>query len=121
MEGEVEPIDRLVSESKQEEEGTVAEISIHALNGSPNLQTMRVCGVAGGYQLQIMINFGSTHNFVDEQVVQAVRGSTMAIKPFRLIVVKAVFWSASQCAGTSNGQCKEVTSLLSVGAAITGI
>ncbi|XP_074303743.1 uncharacterized protein LOC141638224 [Silene latifolia] len=54
-------------ESLDEEEGlSVACISANAITGSTNFQTMRVTGFHNKRPLQILIDSGSTHNFVDE-------------------------------------------------------
>ena len=50
----------------EEEEGptTIPEISLHALVGVSSPQTMRVIGTINGRPLHILIDSGSTHNFV---------------------------------------------------------
>ncbi|XP_074306372.1 uncharacterized protein LOC141641616 [Silene latifolia] len=54
-------------ESLDAEEGlSVACISVNAITGSTNFQTMRVTGFFNKKPLQILIDSGSTHNFVDE-------------------------------------------------------
>jgi len=40
-------------------------ISLQALNGGSAYQTMRINGRAGKATLHILIDFGSTHNFLD--------------------------------------------------------
>ena len=41
------------------------EISLHAIIGSLNPKTMQVIGWIGGQEFVILIDSGSTHNFVD--------------------------------------------------------
>ena len=41
------------------------QISVHALSGCPNFQTMRVTRLYGKTPLHILIDSGSTHNFLD--------------------------------------------------------
>lgn len=48
------------------------EISLHALTGSLNLKTMRVVGIVGGQKVVILIDSGSTHNFLDHFIVKRV-------------------------------------------------
>ncbi|GJT91008.1 putative mitochondrial protein [Tanacetum coccineum] len=54
-----------------QEEGTgeiiefTPQISLHALNGVESFQTMRVIGHVGKQSLHILIDTGSTHNFLD--------------------------------------------------------
>ncbi|XP_021974504.1 uncharacterized protein LOC110869570 [Helianthus annuus] len=43
-------------------------ISIHALTGIPSFSTMQVVGNLGTKPLQILIDSGSTHNFIDEKL-----------------------------------------------------
>jgi hypothetical protein len=58
-----------------EEEGDPIEggeeepiISLHALTGTPHPQTMRVRGAVGRFGLTILMDTGSTHNFINVQV-----------------------------------------------------
>ncbi|KAB1203113.1 hypothetical protein CJ030_MR8G008945 [Morella rubra] len=46
------------------------EISLHALTGSLNPKTMRVVGRVGGQNVVILIDSGSTHNFLDPSIVK---------------------------------------------------
>ena len=50
--------------SNEEEEPATTEISLHALFGIATPQTMRVTGLIKGRRLHILIDSGSTHNFV---------------------------------------------------------
>lgn len=86
MEGEEEATDGPPDKWGTEVEGVAAEISLHALNGSPRSHTMCVHGSVGSQRLQIMIDLGSTHTFVDEHIVQEIGCGTLATMPFRVIV-----------------------------------
>ncbi|GJY42186.1 retrotransposon-related protein [Tanacetum coccineum] len=44
------------------------QISLNALNGASNFQTMRVTGKIGNHELHILVDCGSTHNFLDLEV-----------------------------------------------------
>ncbi|PHT87022.1 hypothetical protein T459_09128 [Capsicum annuum] len=46
------------------------EISIHALNGSLGFTTLRVTGYHAKKGLHILIDTGSSHNFIDPDLVQ---------------------------------------------------
>ena len=52
------------------EGGENCEISIHALNGIPGFHTLRVVGYSEKGPLNILIDPGSTHNFIDEEVAR---------------------------------------------------
>ncbi|RVX03831.1 Transposon Tf2-8 polyprotein [Vitis vinifera] len=60
--------------SKSKEETPIVEIepgiSIHALVGSPNPKTMRFLGHICGRAVVILVDTGSTHNFMDPSVIQ---------------------------------------------------
>jgi len=49
---------------------TAPEISIHALAGSPSPKTMRILGYVNGCAVVILIDTGSTHNFMDPSIQQ---------------------------------------------------
>jgi hypothetical protein len=61
------------------------EISLNAITGTPNPRTMRLLGVLKGQQVVILIDSGSTHNFVDAQLakmlgIQVQNGRTIKVK-----------------------------------------
>ncbi|XP_040996213.1 uncharacterized protein LOC121242414 [Juglans microcarpa x Juglans regia] len=56
----------------------VASISVQALVGSPSPKTMRVFGQIRKRRLIILIDIGSTHNFVDTAVVRIANGDMVA-------------------------------------------
>lgn len=51
-------------------EQDVAQISINAISGHTDYTTMRVRGTHGKKSLYILIDSGSTHNFMDQKVAQ---------------------------------------------------
>jgi len=57
-----------VGTEEWEEEEPV--ISLHALTGTPNPQTMRVRGVLGNLGLVVLMDSRSTHNFLNPQIAQ---------------------------------------------------
>ena len=58
---------------KKGTEDIESTISIHALLGTNGCQTMRVVGRIKKQTLVILIDFGRTHNFIDQAVVKKLR------------------------------------------------
>ena len=56
-------------DNKSELEKGVAEISLYALLGSPSRGTMRMRGKINGHWITILIDIGSTHNFLDTAIL----------------------------------------------------
>ncbi|XP_056860229.1 uncharacterized protein LOC130508648 [Raphanus sativus] len=56
-------------------------ISVHALNGSPTYNCMRIIGQYGKRKLHILIDPGSTHNFLDLQVAKTLGCNLTSITP----------------------------------------
>ncbi|GJZ27322.1 reverse transcriptase [Tanacetum coccineum] len=48
------------------------QISLNALNESNTFQTMRVTGKVGKHELHILVDCGSTHNFLDDNVAKRI-------------------------------------------------
>lgn len=70
-EEEVEVEEEVMQDIPSSEGTEVSHISMHAIVGVPHFQTMTVTGVYNKRPVHILIDSGSTHNFLDE---------TMAIK-----------------------------------------
>lgn len=66
-EGEEEPTDL---EKNQHEEPVEPEISLHAISSLPKLSTMRLMGKIGSSNVVILVDTGSTHNFLDPSLVK---------------------------------------------------
>jgi len=60
------------------------EISIHALNGSLGFRTLRVTGYHSRMPLHILIDTGSSHNFIDPELVKQLGCQTRSIHPERV-------------------------------------
>ncbi|KAJ0093889.1 hypothetical protein Patl1_27117 [Pistacia atlantica] len=93
------------SASKSKEETPIVElepeISIHALFGSPNPKTMRFLGHICGRVVVILVDTGSTHNFMDPFVIQR---AYQPFNPTEGLSVKV----ANEQAVHSEGNCAEV-------------
>ncbi|KAG5605633.1 hypothetical protein H5410_027125 [Solanum commersonii] len=55
---------------QQEGENVVCKISLQALQGLPDYQTLRVTGYCDQGPLKILIGPGSTHNFMEEELIK---------------------------------------------------
>lgn len=67
-------------QEKEEEHGEVYEISVHALHGIPTYHTLRVEGYCQKRSLQILIDPGSSHNFMDEGLTREIKGDIQTVK-----------------------------------------
>jgi hypothetical protein len=47
------------------------EISLHAITGSNHPKTMRIIGRVGNQRVVILIDSGSTHNFLDSSIAKS--------------------------------------------------
>ncbi|GJU75271.1 reverse transcriptase [Tanacetum coccineum] len=86
----------------QEDTGELIEytpqISLHALSGVPHFRTMRVCGYVGKYKIHILIDSGSTHNFIDTSTAKRIGCRISATIPLQVDVAdKNKIMSTSMC------------------------
>lgn len=61
------------------------EISLIVVLGTANLTTMRILDTTGGTQAVLLVNSGSTHNFLDPSILQKAKlpidtSSTLPVK-----------------------------------------
>lgn len=78
------------------------EISFHAIAGSTTPQTMQMKGSLGRHPLVILIDSGSTHNFLDPKVVKKARLSIQGSSAMEVMV-------ATGERLPSKGMCVDVT------------
>ena len=64
----------------------ISEISFHALAGTTHPQTFQVIGKVGNKALTVLIDGGSTHNFIDQAVVTKLGLPVIRDKVFRVTV-----------------------------------
>jgi len=64
---EEQPIDESVPEPHEPEAGL---ISLHAISDQWSPRTFRVTGAINGYNVQILVDSGATHNFIQNRVAQ---------------------------------------------------
>jgi len=68
---------------EEEEDG---EISLHALPGLVNSKTNRVEGKVRNHRLMVLIDSGSTHNFLDEKITKKLGCIAINMQPLTVIV-----------------------------------
>lgn len=82
----------------EEGEEEFPEISFHAIAGTEHPQTIRVRGTLKNRELMILIDGGSTHNFIDQAVVTRFGLPMEQNKKFHVMVTnKEKIEYASQC------------------------
>lgn len=62
------------------------EISLHARTGWSTARTMRVTAKVGPYKLIVLIDSGSTHNFINENVARLLQLPAVPTEPFNVKV-----------------------------------
>jgi hypothetical protein len=83
-------------------EEAIPKISFHALAGTTHPQTFRVIGRVGNRDLTMLIDGGSTHNFIDQSVVTKLGLQVVCGKTFKMIVGnKEVIECTGHCLGLS--------------------
>ena len=79
--------DKLTGEMQKEgDEDSSPVISLHALMGTEGCQTMRVMGRIKKQNLVVLIDSGSTHNFLDQTVVKRLKCTTKSIVGVKVTV-----------------------------------
>nr|XP_025877658.1 uncharacterized protein LOC9271356 [Oryza sativa Japonica Group]XP_025877659.1 uncharacterized protein LOC9271356 [Oryza sativa Japonica Group] len=68
------------------EENNLMTISVHAWNGTDSAHSLRVKGLIQGTELLMLINSGSTHSFVDEQMIHHFPGVVSTTPPVKVRV-----------------------------------
>lgn len=71
---------------REEQSGGEMEIIMHALSGSFNPRTIRLAGSIDEQQLSILINSGSTHNFVQRSVACRLGIPVQTLPEFRVFI-----------------------------------
>ncbi|XP_026450694.1 uncharacterized protein K02A2.6-like [Papaver somniferum] len=73
-------------EEEQISEEEMGEISVHALGGSRTPQTMRVTGAIKKEKITILIDYGSTHNFIDPIISRKLGIEVLSDERFEVMV-----------------------------------
>lgn len=89
-----------------EESALQPQVSVHALDDTSDYRTMRVKGDVKGKIVHVLIDFGSTHNFLDLEIAKKL-GYKLRSIPFFVVVVaygSKVHSSIMTCGVTWNMQ-----------------
>jgi len=91
LEGEEEAGEVEEEEVSQKEEGgeEKMEISLHALRGMVTSKIIKVEGRVSDSSLMILIDNGSTHSFLDEEVAKKLRCHLIGAQPLSVIVANS--------------------------------
>ncbi|GJY71259.1 retrotransposon gag domain, retroviral aspartyl protease [Tanacetum coccineum] len=76
-----EPLTTDLTDLESDREET-AEISLHAILGKPHPTTMKVHGMLHSTEVLILIDGGSTHNFISDVLVNELKLATQPLAPF---------------------------------------
>ncbi|KAL6320971.1 hypothetical protein AAG906_010780 [Vitis piasezkii] len=88
-------IDEEIEETAINEQ-TEPEISFHALTGWSTPKTMRITAKIGQHEVVVLIDSGSTHNFISEKVADMLHLPVVPTKPF---TVKVANGTPLKCQG----------------------
>ena len=61
--------EEILLEPKEQKNLTNPELSLHAMEGEPTPRTIRLLGHVNKKSVSVLIDTGSTHNFMDPRVV----------------------------------------------------
>ena len=81
----------------EDEDDKVPTISIHALNGCPTFNCMRLLGQYGKRKIHILIDPGSTHNFLDLQIAKGLGCPLTPIKPMSVVAASGDLITNYKC------------------------
>jgi len=95
---ELEELDAATLKEVVEEE---PEISLNAITGTPTPKTMRIVGWVKGQQVIVLIDSGSTHNFLDENFA-----AVLGVKPKGQEAIKVKIANGQEV--HSPGKCGEL-------------
>ena len=83
-------------------EEAIPEISFHALVGAAHPQTFRVIGKVGNKEVTVLIDGGSTNNFIDQYMVTKLGLSVVRGRSFNVTVGnKEIIECTGRCLGLS--------------------
>ncbi|GAV83363.1 RVP_2 domain-containing protein [Cephalotus follicularis] len=102
VDGEVDGLDTDICCAEPEID-QFPEVSMLAFDGKHTPKTIRLQGLYQSHSLQVLIDNGSTHNFIQERLVSNLGISKMDIKPFHVFVGNGeVLTCSSKCLNIPN-------------------
>lgn len=87
----VEQNDEADTSSNTNNPATTTEISLHAFSGTFNPRTIRLTGWVQGRPLSVLIDSGSTHNLIQESVVNRLGFEVHFLPEFRVFIGSGKF------------------------------
>lgn len=96
-EEEEEPVEVLLVQGSSEVDDQSPVLSINAMTGSATFNCMRMIGQSGKKRLHILIDPGSTHNFLDLKVAKETGCSLEPIKAMSVTAVNSKVVSTYKC------------------------
>lgn len=90
---------------EQDTQETIPEISFHAMAGTKHPQTIRVSGKLKNKEVTVLIDGGSTHNFIDQSIVSKFRLPVVRDKKLQVMVTNR---EKIECVG----QCQALTLII---------
>lgn len=87
-------------------------IYVHALSGIQSFKTMQINGVIKKTKVNILMDSGSTHNFLDPGVAKRARVRIQQTSPLTIVVADGTKISSRALVRISSGPCKGLISAL---------
>lgn len=81
LEEQEEPVNTTTEEESGDQEGLL-EKSLNAIFGKSQVSTMKLYATIGTTEVLILIDGGSTHNFISDTLVHELKMPTKFINPF---------------------------------------
>ena len=94
---EIALVEQIRETTISDEDDKVPTISVHALNGAPTFNCMRLMGQYEKRKLHILIDTGSTHNFLDIQIAKGLGCSLKPIKPMSVVAASGDLVTKYKC------------------------
>ncbi|GKA35091.1 retrotransposon protein, putative, ty1-copia subclass, partial [Tanacetum coccineum] len=76
------PINHTASEEESDDQEGFAKISLHVIFGKTNVNTMKLQGTIGTTEVLILVDGGSTHNFISNALVRELKMVIVFVTPF---------------------------------------